>query len=92
MGSLSSKGLVTSGEKYQRTCQRPNTESGYQHTVEGRAPPWGGRHTQREAWTGSTGRLQHAWISACTKAKEKLGATLHQARTQVPSPALSTLI
>lgn len=47
-------------------------------------------HTQGEARAGSTGRLQHAWISARTKAKEKLGATLHQARPQAPSPALST--
>ena len=95
MGSLSSEGLVTSGEQYRRTCQRPNTERGYQPSVEGGVPPMGGGTNPegklgqgaREAWTGSTGSLD----LCLHKAKKQLGATLHQARTQVPSPALSTL-
>lgn len=46
---LSSEGPVTSGEQYGRTCQRPNTERGYQHPGREGGPPTGGRQTWRKS-------------------------------------------
>lgn len=43
MGSLSSEGLVILREKYQLTCERPNTERRCQHAVEGGVPATGVR-------------------------------------------------
>lgn len=84
------RGWSSWGEKYQLTCRNQTQRAGVSTLRrvgsllrEQRGQPQG------EAGAGSTGRLQHAWISACTKAREKLGATPHQARLQPLSPALS---
>ena len=84
-GSLSFEGLVTSGKQYHRTCQRPNTERGYQPRVEG----------GRTSWRGSLDR-EHGepavLLDLCLhEAEKQLGNGLHQALTQVLSPAPSTL-
>lgn len=88
MRRLSSEGPVTSGEQYGRTCQRPNTERGYQHPVKMGVPPMGGEaNLEGKLGQGAQGDCS---IPAYTKAK-KVEITLHQALTPVPSPVLSTV-
>ena len=90
-GSLSSEGLVTSGKEYHRTCQRPNTERGYQPRVEGGVPPMGGRTSQSGSLDREHGQPAVLLDLCLHEAEKRLGSGLHQAPTHVLSPAPSTL-
>lgn len=91
-GSLSSKGLVTSGEQHRRTCQRPSTDgAGISMLWRAQSPPMEEGQGQRRSLGREHGEGPALLSSCLPQAEEKLGATLYQALTQVPSPVPSTV-